>query len=715
VVGDASEVPAVGDVQGDVDTGHGGAYGVSQRAVAGTLTDWHEANQRHVARALDRMRVVLTRHIARTSGTEAGTAAGAMDLPPYEPGPGQEATTVGSAAPVRPLAPMALDALAAKFNLSPVERDLIVLCAGVELDAKLAQLCGEAQGDSQRRHPTFSLALAALPGAHWSAVTPASPIRRWRLVNLDAPDRGLTTSALHIDERVLHFLAGVSHLEERLVGLVEPVNEAGPVVPSHRAIGEKIVALWRTGSATGYPPIIQLMGESVSDKRLVAALATAGLGLRLFVLPAAAVPLPPADVETLIRLWEREAALSGAALLVDCSELEESDAARSTAVAQVLDRTWGALLVATRERRRFGRREHIGIDVPKPTSDEQRNIWNGTLGAAAARMNGEVDQLVSQFNLSAQAIRSVAIEVAGTAPSLEPAGGAREAERTLARALWDGCRGHARPRLEGHAQRIDSVATWHDLVLPGAQRQILHDIAAHVRQRAVVYERWGFGSQGSRGLGISALFAGSSGTGKTMAAEVLANELRLDLYRIDLSSVVSKYIGETEKNLRKIFDAAEYGGAILLFDEADALFGKRSEVKDSHDRYANIEVSYLLQRMESYRGLAILTTNLRNALDTAFLRRIRFIVQFPFPDPEQRAEIWRRVFPKKAPLEGVSPERLAQLDVAGGNIRSIALNAAFLAADAGEPVRMSHLLHAARTEYAKLEKPLTDTEIEGWE
>jgi SpoVK/Ycf46/Vps4 family AAA+-type ATPase len=200
-----------------------------------------------------------------------------------------------------------------------------------------------------------------------------------------------------------------------------------------------------------------------------------------------------------------------------------------------------------------------------------------------------------------------------------------------------------------------------------------------------------------------------------MAAEVLGKELRLDVFRIDLSAVVSKYIGETEKNLRKIFDEAEGGGAILLFDEADALFGKRSDVKDSHDRYANIEVSYLLQRMEAYRGLAILTTNLRSALDTAFLRRIRFIVQFPFPDAAQRAEIWRRVFPADTPREGLDLERLAQLSVSGGNIRSIAMNAAFLAADAGTPVRMGTVLRATRAEYSKLEKTLTESELQGWE
>jgi SpoVK/Ycf46/Vps4 family AAA+-type ATPase len=272
----------------------------------------------------------------------------------------------------------------------------------------------------------------------------------------------------------------------------------------------------------------------------------------------------------------------------------------------------------------------------------------------------------------------------------------------------------SRPRLEGLAQRIEPSATWDDLVLPEKQKQLLAQIAIHVRQRTKVYRKWGFASKGQRGLGISALFAGPSGTGKTMAGEVLANHLRLDIYRIDLSQVISKYIGETEKNLRRVFDAADEGAAILLFDEADALFGKRSEVKDSHDRYANVEVSYLLQRMEAYRGLAILTTNRRDALDTAFLRRIRFVVEFPFPEAAQRAEIWHRVFPRQTPTEDLRIDRLARLSAAGGNIQNIAMGAAFLAADAGEPVRMSHLLSAARVEFTKIERPLTDSETAGW-
>jgi SpoVK/Ycf46/Vps4 family AAA+-type ATPase len=268
--------------------------------------------------------------------------------------------------------------------------------------------------------------------------------------------------------------------------------------------------------------------------------------------------------------------------------------------------------------------------------------------------------------------------------------------------------------LEDLAQRIEPVSGWSDLVLPESQHRTLREIAVQVRHRARVYETWGFASKGARGLGISALFVGASGTGKTMAAEVLAHELQLDLYRIDLSQVVSKYIGETEKNLRRVFDAAETGGAVLLFDEADALFGKRSEVKDSHDRYANIEISYLLQRMESYRGLAILTTNIKTVLDVSFLRRLRFIVHFPFPDAELRAEIWRRIFPTDTPVDGLDVQKLARVNVAGGNIRNIAVHAAFLAAETDESVRMWHLLRAVRAEYAKIEKQLTGSEIRDW-
>jgi SpoVK/Ycf46/Vps4 family AAA+-type ATPase len=363
----------------------------------------------------------------------------------------------------------------------------------------------------------------------------------------------------------------------------------------------------------------------------------------------------------------------------------------------------GVLLITARERRRVAYRPLISHEVVKPTAREQRLLWEEGLGPAAARLNAQVTRLVSHFDLDRSAIQAVCKRMEGVCMGEDYA--------EWGHRLWEACRVEARPHLEDLAQRIEPVATWEDLVLPAPQTHALRDIAIHVLQRAKVYETWGFAARSGRGLGISALFSGPSGTGKTMAAEVLANAMSLDLYRIDLSQVVSKYIGETEKNLRKVFDAAEQGGAILLFDEADALFGKRSEVKDSHDRYANIEVSYLLQRMETYRGLAILTTNRKGALDDAFLRRLRFVVQFPFPDRDQRSAIWRRIYPYETPTEGLDWSRLARLNVAGGNIRNIALHAAFLAAEADQPVGMDHVIEAARVEYAKLERPLTELNL----
>ena len=268
------------------------------------------------------------------------------------------------------------------------------------------------------------------------------------------------------------------------------------------------------------------------------------------------------------------------------------------------------------------------------------------------------------------------------------------------------------------ARRVEGRAEWKDLILPPAQLRTLRAMAAQVRHRATVYESWGFGARSmGRGLGISALFSGPSGAGKTMAGEVLGAELELDVYRIDLSAIVSKWIGETEKNLRRVFDAAEEGCAILQFDEADALFGKRSEVKDSHDRHANIEVSYLLQRLEEYRGLSILTTNLKNNIDPAFLRRIRFIVDFGFPEAAERAEIWKGIFPKETPVGELDFDRLGQLNLAGGSIRNVAVAAAFLAAEGGAKrpqVEMDHILAAARTEYEKTGRPLTAAELRGW-
>ncbi|OKH39728.1 ATPase [[Phormidium ambiguum] IAM M-71] len=599
----------------------------------------------------------------------------------------------------------ALRQLCNTFGLSTFETEVLLLCAGMELDATFPSLCAIAQADPQKPYPTFSLALSIFSNPHWSAITPNAPLRRWRLIEVGGGTT-LTLSPLRIDERILHYLAGVQHLDERLVDIVQPLSETNFLVKSHQELAEKLAETLANAAQSEHLPVVQLCGEDVSSKRAIAVAACEMLKVGLHLLVADHLPSNANEINQLLRLWEREAVLSNSALLLDCDEAETLEK-NTSAIARIIEHINSPLIVTSRERFRQRQRPLINIDVYKPTHQEQRDLWQDALGEMAEPLTDAIESLVAQFNLNAPSITAACASTLGQEYG-------ENNSHILTTSLWDSCRTQARPRLEDLAQRIEVGAGWEDLVLPETQMETLNAIIAHVRQRAKVYESWGFAGKGGRGLGISALFAGASGTGKTTAAEVIAGELKLDLYRIDLSSVVSKYIGETEKNLRRVFDAAETGGAILLFDEADALFGKRSDVKDSHDRHANIEVSYLLQRMEAYRGLAILTTNIKGALDNAFLRRIRFVVQFPFPDATQRAEIWRRVFPSTTPTENLDVNKLAKLSVAGGNIRNIALNAAFLAADANESVSMKHLLSAARSESAKLEKPLIDSEVKGW-
>ncbi|MBD2612762.1 ATP-binding protein [Nostoc punctiforme FACHB-252] len=657
-----------------------------------TTIDWDRANYRYLSAALAVVRGILENHIA--SSPNQSEAKNYENL--------QQAFQEAAAAMP---APSALDRICNMFRLSSFESNLLLLCAGMELNGDFGKLCAKVHGDSQRAYPSISLALATLPHVHWDAIAPNAPLRHWRLIQIgDA--HALTLSPLRIDERILHYLTGIQYLDERLAGIIEPLPEVGDLVPSHEELAKRVAAVWSQAHKINSLPIVQLCGNENSSKRAIAARICQLQGLSLWIMPTQLIPQAPSELDNLIRLWTRETILSRCALLLDCNELDSNDTARLQAIAHFIERVNGFLIVTSRERMRLTQGLVVSFDVHQPTIKEQGGVWQDALAGIAPQMNGQVKALVDQFNLSAATIRAACAEAAGQL--------AQKPETDIGDILWDACRIQARPRLDELAQRIEPSGDWDDLILPEPQKQILREIAAHVRQRSTVYHNWGFAGKGGRGLGISALFAGSSGTGKTLGAEVLAHRLRLDLYRIDLSSVVSKYIGETEKNLRRVFDAAEQGGVILLFDEADALFGKRSEVKDARDRYANIEVSYLLQRMESYPGLAVLTTNLKSAIDTAFLRRIRFVVQFPFPDTAQRAEIWRRVFPPNTPTADLDAMQLARLNVAGGNIRNIALNAAFLAADAGEPVQMKHVLRAAQTEYTKLEKPLTDAEIGGW-
>lgn len=621
-------------------------------------TDWLAVNRTALQDALAGVRRQLQHHAERRADSPVA---------PADP-----------AAPTSFAPESALGLLQQIFLLTPFETDVLVLCAGIELEASIPQLCAAAAGDPSRTDPTFSLALAALAHAHWSALAPDAPLRRWRLIEpvpAAGPATLLTRAPLRIDERVLHFLVGLDAPDVALYGRVARLPSApGPLAGHHEEQAEQVAGLWAGPSAQ-----VRLVGEP-EVTRDVAIRAAALLGCTGRELDVSSLPTDPGERAELLTLVNRDGLLGGGPLIVRISE------SPPPSWLQDLDGMVAVLVDVPHGR-------GVALDIGSLDADEQSVVWDAAL---AGPSNSAL--LADQFSLSPATIRAAADEanLTGATP-------------------WAAARARTRQGLDALATRVRTDATWADLVVPGDTEALLHEIETTVRHRRTVYRTWGMASGSSlRGTGVSALFAGPSGTGKTLAAEVIATVLDLDLYRIDLSQMVSKYIGETEKNLRAVFDAADAGGCVLLFDEADALFGKRSEVKDSHDRYANLEVSYLLQRMEAYRGLAVLTTNLKDNIDKAFLRRLSSIVAFPFPDVAERERIWRQVLGPGVPTEDLRPDRLARLAVPGGIIRNIAVGAAFRAADEGAPVRMTHLLGAARRECAKLERPLTADEVGDW-
>ncbi len=653
------------------------------------LARWQRGNEEYLSRALAWLRLRLA-HLAPPGPT--GVTAEQI---------GQAAARLRAAEAMTP--PPALVMLSQRFNLSRFEQEILLLCAAMELDTHIASLCAHAQDDPNRPYPTFALAMALFDKPSWDALSPEGALRHWRLIEINQPGaQPLTASALRADERIVNYLKGLNYLDDRLMPLFMPLDVDGLsaiLPPSQQRVAQTIVHQLRQTAPAQRLPAVQLLGADGLSKQLIAWHVATALGLRLYRLPAELLPAQAAELETLARLLEREMALWSFALYLDAHDVDKDAPGEEHALplGRFLARSQGVCFLDTHDVRSGLGRATIEFDIGKPTHAEQQAAWAATLGSAGADTPA---RLAGQFDLNLATIQRIAQAVR-----------AAKNGHALSEHLWGACLASTRPRLDVLAQRIEPKATWDDIVLPEAELGLLHQIAAQVGQRNKVYEEWGFAAKRTRGLSINALFAGESGTGKTMAAEVIANELRLNLYRIDLSAVVSKYIGETEKNLRRLFDAAEDGGAILFFDEADALFGKRSEVKDSHDRYANIEINYLLQRIESYRGLAILATNMRSALDAAFMRRIRFIVEFRAHGPAERQAIWERIFPPETYTQGLDFGRLARLALNGGSINNIAINAAFLAAQAGTPVTMALVLDAARTEFLKLKRPINNEDF----
>lgn len=607
--------------------------------------------------------------------------------------------------------PPALRLLGNLFGLTPFEQQVLLLCAAMELDTQIASLCAQAQDAPNRPYPTFALALSLFEHPTWDVVSQERPLRYWRLIEVTTTNQPLTISPLRADERIVNYLKGLNALDDRLRPFVMPLtcDRATLLPPSQQeTVQQTLTALQRTSHPT--PAVVQLVGTDPLSQQLIVQAVAATLDLYPYRLAAHLLPTQLSELETLERLYQRESRLLPILFYLDAHTLEPAGTGHA-ALTRFLSRSQGLFLMGTREIQAGVGRPSAVIDVDKPTPSEQTALWENVLAEAEAQgwlqdQHQQAALLSGQFRLNAMTIQQVA-EAVLSEQREQPEHGEPMGDR-----LWQSCQVETRPHLDTLAQRLDPRATWADLVLPKDETSLLQQIADQVRHRNTVYETWGFHRRMNRGLGISTLFAGESGTGKTMAAEVIANELRLDLYRIDLSAVVSKYIGETEKNLRRLFDAAEDGGAILFFDEADALFGKRSEVKDSHDRYANIEINYLLQRIESYRGLAILATNFKNAIDTAFLRRLRFVVNFPFPNVPERQAIWQKAFPFETPQADLNFKQLARFNLTGGNIHNIVLNAAFLAAQANTAVTMPQVLMATRTEFRKLDRPINEADFQ---
>ncbi|GJD15061.1 AAA ATPase central domain protein [Rivularia sp. IAM M-261] len=675
------------------------------------LEQWQHNNEQYLSKALTWLRLCLKRQVQKVEQEkeiciESPTKHRFLgrNLLPALPPADNVITDEKIAAAAREMSraeslspPPAMVILSQRLGLSSFEQKVLLLCAAIELDTSIGALCARAQDNAHQNYPTFALAFTLFEDASWDILSPERPLRYWRLLEINQPGaQPLTTSSLRIDERILNYLKGLNYLDDRLVSLVSPLDSKNieyQLPLSHQKAVEAITSYLQPYQT---PLVIQLLGSDSASKQLVAQQAAQGMGLFIYRLSIELLPTTGADLETFIRLWERESLLLPIILYLDAQEITTSTEPQNAHLYRFLNRINSLLFLSSREISFNNARSTIPIDIEKPTPDEQKQLWEIALG----KMAGEIPaQLASQFNLNLPTIYQITQTVLNT-PS-----------NNLHNQLWFTCLASTRPQLDILAQRLNAKATWENIVLPSEETSLLQQIADQVKQRSKVYREWGFENRMNRGLGISTLFAGESGTGKTMAAEVIANELRLNLYRIDLSAVVSKYIGETEKNLRRLFDAAEDGGAILFFDEADALFGKRSEVKDSHDRYANIEINYLLQRMEAFRGLAILATNMRNALDNAFVRRLRFIVNFQFPNPSERQKIWQKVFPKEVPIENLDFARLARLNLTGGSIHNIALNAAFLAAQQGTGVTMPLVLQSARAEFRKLDRPINEVDF----
>ena len=601
-----------------------------------------------------------------------------------------------------------LDHLVTAFGLTSFDRDALLICLAPSLDLRYERIYGYLQDDVTRRRPRVNLVLDLLcpPGGQRLPMMlrfadGAPLIASHLLERVPAPAEHdsppLLGQVLRVDETVVSWLLGEYRPRAEMgesATLLVPQDVDSVLVKESEPLLERALSLPQA--------IVVMCGRDALAARTAAHLLAAREGRPILSVNLADL----GDVSPIqgVRLALRDALLTDALPFISgwdaCLEGNSLPAALEAVCAHP-----GRVIVAGQtpwqatgiERDRT----FIWIEFPIPSFAQRRRLWTRLAGCTP----DEAEALAGRFALTAAQIR----DAAATARDMAVREGCAVEHRHLAAAA----RTHSSPGLARLARKIKPRYTWKDIVLPPDQQAMLHELVATVRARPLVLEGWGIGAKLVASAGITALFSGPPGTGKTMAAEIIANDLGLDLFKIDLSTVVSKYVGETEKNLERIFGEAEHSNAILFFDEADALFGKRSEVKDAHDRYANVEIGYLLQRMESYEGVTILATNLRANLDEAFTRRLRFAIDFPFPDAEYRLRIWQTLFPPGVPrAPDLDFELLARrFKLAGGSIRNIIVSAAYLAAADGGVVAMKHLLHGARRELQKMGRLVHEADL----
>lgn len=627
---------------------------------------------------------------------------------------------------------LSLPHLAHLFHLSPVEETALIACLAPELDPKYAKLYAYLQDDLTRKFPSVDLilTLARLQGEVGPQgrffFTAQAPLLRWHLLH-PAGETGLPiprmNQGLMLDERIVAFLLEIAQFDGKVLPYVQPIRRkefshpspAAEVVSQLQAL---IASQFQQPAAPRRKVLAYFYGPGAADGRGIAEQLCESLKIHLIEVDLSALhqaglagTLPFGEG---LRRIVREALLQPAALYLSGYEKWREEGKEDPSVMESLLReaSWLTFIEGAQPRVPAAiSEESVFLPFRLSLPDAGRRIegWKGLIERTPSAMEKEeIESLSLRYRLSLREMEEAMCLARDRATLRSPT----QPEVKCDDLLW-ACRERSQVHFGGLARSMTPRASWEDLVLPDALLQQLREIVSQVRHRPQVLHAWGFEKKLLLGKGIYILFMGPSGTGKTLAAEVLAQMLGRDLLKVDLSAVVSKYIGETEKNLKRIFSGAERSDAILLFDEADALFGKRSEVKDAHDRYANIEVNYLLQRLEEFEGMVILATNFAQNIDDAFSRRIQMSVEFPFPNETSRLEIWKKHLPKEAPLaEGVDLGFLAsQFKIAGGNIRNIVLNAAFLAAEAGGPIEMAHLLQATRREYEKMGKLYAESEF----